>query len=124
MKKLIIRVFLIVVLLISSVSFAQGINKISLLNELNKTYGVELNTVEKNNFENINSELVSGLFSLDKNDLSKDNRDKEIDKLFDKRDKSLTVSLGIDKYSDIKSQANGKIDQTAEKVKSAKKLTP
>jgi predicted RND superfamily exporter protein len=124
MKKLIIRVFLIVVLLISSVSFAQGINKISLLNELNKTYGVELNTVEKNNFENINSELVSGLFSLDKNDLSTDNRNKEIDKLFDKRDKSLTVSLGIDKYSDIKSQANGKIEQTAEKVKSAKKLTP
>ena len=124
MKNLIIRIFLIVVLLISSVSFAQGINKISLLNELNKTYGVELNTVEKNNFENINSELVSGLFSLDENNLSKDNRNKEIDKLFDKRDKSLTVSLGIDKYSDIKSQANGKIEQTAEKVKSAKKLTP
>lgn len=123
MKKLIIRVFLIVVLLISSVSFAQGVNKVSLLNELNKTYGVELNTVEKNNFENINSELVSGLFSLDESNLSKDNRDKEIDKLFDKRDKSLTVSLGIDKYSDIKSQANGKIEQTAEKVKLAKKIT-
>src|SRR6187549_3142501 len=105
MKKIIFKVISIVTFFITTVSFAQGINKISLLNELNKTYGVELNTVEKNNFENINSELVSGLFSLDENNLSKDNRNKEIDKLFDKRDKSLTVSLGIDKYSDIKSQA-------------------
>ncbi len=123
MKKLIFKIFLIAVLLISSVSFAQGMNKVSLLNELNKTYGVELNTVEKSNFENINSELVSGLFSLN-NNLSKDDRNKTIDKLFDKRDKSLTTALGIDKYSDIKSKTNGEIEKTMEKVKQAKKLTP
>ena len=122
MKKLIIRVFLIIVFLISSVSFAQGINKVSLLNELNKTYGVELNTVEKNNFENINNELVSELFSLNANNLSTDDRNKEIDKLFDKRDKSLTQALGINKYSDIKSKADEKIGQTMEKVKQAKKI--
>src|SRR6478735_2617819 len=93
MKKIIFKVILIVAFFISSVSFAQGINKTSLLNELNKTYGIELNTDEKTNYENANSTLVSELFSLDEKNLSKENRDKEIDKLFDKRDKTLRKKI-------------------------------
>lgn len=120
MKELIFKVILIVALFISSVSFAQGINKTSLLNELNKTYGVQLNTDEKANYENANSSLVSELFSLDEKNLSKENRDKEIDKLFDKRDKTLTSSLGINKYSDIKSKTIEKNAETIQKVKQAK----
>ena len=120
MKELIFKVILIVALFISSVSFAQGINKTSLLNELNKTYGVELNTDEKANYENANSTLVSELFSLDEKNLSKENRDKEIDKLFDKRDKTLTSTLGINKYSDIKAVTNDKTTETVQKVKQAK----
>ena len=120
MKELIFKVILIVAFFISSVSFAQGINKTSLLNELNKTYGVELSTDEKTNYENANSTLVSELFSLDEKNLSKENRDKEIDKLFDKRDKTLTSSLGINKYSDIKSKTIEKNAETVQKVKQAK----
>jgi len=120
MKKIIFKVILIVAFFISSVSFAQGINKTSLLNELNKTYGVELSSYEKTSFENANSTLVSDLLGLEEKNLSKENRDKEIDKLFDKRDKTLTSTLGINKYSDIKAVTNDKTTETVQKVKQAK----
>ena len=120
MKELIIKVFLVVIPFISPLSFAQGINKISLLNELNKTYGIVLNQEEKSYFESINNELVSNLFSLDEKKLSKEERDKAIDKLFDKREKSLTSSLGINKYSDLKITTDEKTKLTIQKVKSAK----
>lgn len=123
MKELIIKVFLVIMLFISPLSFAQGINKISLLNELNKTYGIVLNEEEKSYLESINNELVSDLFSLDEKKLSKEERDKAIDKLFDKREKSLTSSLGINKYSDLKITTDEKTKLTIQKVKSAK-MTP
>lgn len=120
MKKIIFKVVLIVSFLIPSASFAQGINKTSLLNELNKTYGVELSTIEKNHYESANSTLVSELFGLEEKNLSKIERDKEIDKLFDKRDKTLTSTLGINKYSDIKSIADEKTSETIQKLKKSK----
>jgi hypothetical protein len=120
MKKLIIKALLIVLFLNSSVSFAQGINKKSLLNELNKTYGIALSADEKTNFENANNTLVLELFGLDEKNLSKEDRDKEINRLFDKRDKTLTSSLGVNKYSDLKSQTDEKTAQTIQKVKAAK----
>ncbi|WP_281226329.1 hypothetical protein [Flavobacterium aquiphilum] len=123
MKKIITKVFLIIAFLYSSIAFTQGINKVSLLNELNKTYGVTLNADEQSNFENANNTLVSELFALEEKNLSKENRDKQIDKLFDKRDKALTSSLGINKYSDIKSQTGSKTAETVQKVK-ASKMTP
>lgn len=122
MKELIFKVILIVVVFISAISFAQGINKKSLLNELNKTYGVALSADEKTSYENANSALVLELFSLDEKKLSKENRDKEINKLFDKRDKTLTSSLGINKYSDIKSKTDEKTAETIQKVKQAKMI--
>jgi hypothetical protein len=123
MKKIIFKVILIVAFFISTISFAQGINKTSLLNELNKTYGVALSTDEKTYYENANNSLVLELFGLDEKNLSKENRDKEIDKLFDKRDKTLTSSLGINKYSDIKVKTADKTAETILKVKEAK-MTP
>jgi serine protease inhibitor len=123
MKELIFKVILIITFFITLVSFAQGINKVSLLNGLNKTYGVALSADEKTYYENANSALVSELFGLDEKNLSKENRDKEIDKLFDKRDKTLTSTLGINKYSDIKSRTNEKIAETIQKVKQSK-MTP
>jgi hypothetical protein len=120
MKKIIFKVILIVAFFISTISFAQGINKTSLLNELNKTYGVALSTDEKTYYENANNSLVLELFGLDEKNLSKENRDKEIDKLFDKRDKTLTSSLGINKYSDIKVKTADKTAETIQKVKEAK----
>jgi hypothetical protein len=120
MKELIFKVILIVAFFISTISSAQGINRTSLLNELNKTYGVALSTDEKTYFENANSKIVLELFGLDEKNLSKENRDKEIDKLFDKRDKTLTSSLGINKYSGIKARTDEKIAETIKKVKQAK----
>lgn len=123
MKKIINKIFLTALLLASSVSFAQGMNKASLLNELNKTYGVTLSTEEKTYFENANGTLVLELVGLEQKNLSKENRNKEIDTLFDKRDKALTSSLGINKYSDIKSKSDAKTSETIQKIKEAK-ITP
>jgi hypothetical protein len=123
MKRVIFKVIIIVTFFVSTALFAQGINKTSLLNELNKTYGVELSTDEKTYYENANSALVLELFSLDEKNLSKEDRDKEINKLFDKRDKTLTSSLGINKYSDIKSKTDEKTAETMQKIKDAK-MTP
>jgi hypothetical protein len=120
MKELISKVFLIVALFLSSVSFSQGINKKSLLNELNKTYGIALSDDEKTSFENANKELILDLFGLDEKNLSKEDRNNEINKIFDKRDKTLTSSLGINKYSDIKSKTDEKVVQIIQKVKQAK----
>lgn len=120
MKELIIKSLVIIGLLFSPYSFGQGINKISLLNELNKTYGIVLNQEEKNHLNNINSELVSNLLSLDEKTVGKEVRDKAIDKLFDLRDKSLTSSLGINKYSDLKVATDQKTKETIQKVKEAK----
>ena len=120
MKEIISKAFLIVTIFISFGSFAQGINKKSLLNELNKTYGIALSEDEKTYFENANKQLILELFSVDEKKLSKEERDKHIDKLFDKRDKTLTSSLGINKYSDIKSKTDERIAQTIQKVKAAK----
>lgn len=120
MKKIIFKVTAITALFISTVSFAQGLNKTSLLNELNKTYGIPLNADEKNNFETANSTLVAELLGLEEKNLSKEIRDKEIDKLFDKRDKTLTSTLGINKYSDIKAKTDEKNTETIKKVKQSK----
>ena len=120
MKEIILKAFLIVTFFISFGSFAQGINKKSLLNELNKTYGIALSEDEKTYFENANKQLILELFSIDEKKLPKDERNKNIDKLFDKRDKTLTSSLGINKYSDIKSKTDERIAQTIQKVKAAK----
>lgn len=123
MKKIINKIFLTALLLASSVSFAQGMNKASLLNELNKTYGITLSTEEKTYFENANGALVLELVGLEQKNLSKENRNKEIDTLFDKRDKALTSSLGINKYSDIKSKSDAKTAETIQKIRVAK-ITP
>ncbi|WP_348798532.1 hypothetical protein [Flavobacterium adhaerens] len=123
MKKSFAKLFFTVLFFTSFISFAQGINKVSLLNELNKTYGIELTATEKNTFENTNIELISGLLSLDEKNLSKEIRSKEIDKLFDKRDKSLTSSLGINKYSDIKAKTDEKNQEIIQKIKQGK-ITP
>ncbi|PKB15573.1 hypothetical protein [Flavobacterium sp. 5] len=120
MKELIFKAILIIAFFISSISFAQGINKKSLLNELNKTYGIALSEDEKTYYENANNQLVLELFTIDEKNLSKEDRNKQIDKLFDKRDKTLTSSLGINKYSDIKAKTDEKIAQTIQKIKEAK----
>ncbi|WP_348798531.1 hypothetical protein [Flavobacterium adhaerens] len=116
MKKSLFKLSLVLAFLISVTSYAQGLNKASLLKELNNTNGVSLNASEKASYEKANNELVTGLLGLDKKNLSKEDRDKEVDKLFDKRDKSLASSLGVKKSSGL----NKSIKSTKRKVKLAK----
>ena len=120
MRELIFKVCLLVTFLITSASFAQDLNKTSLLSDLNNTEGIELSKTEKSSFEKANNELVSNLIAMDKKERSKSERDKEIEHLFDQRDKNLSASLGLNKYSDIKSKTDLSIQQDKEKLKLTK----
>ena len=115
MRELIFKVCLIATLLLTSATFAQAFNKSSLLSELNNTNGITLSPAEKSSFDQANNEFVSELADLDKKNLSAEERDKEVDKLFDKRDKKLNKALGS-KYSGI----NKSVNKTKRRVKLAK----
>ncbi|MBK0369052.1 hypothetical protein [Flavobacterium agrisoli] len=116
MKELIFKICLVVSFFVSTMSFAQSLNKNSLLSELNNTNGVSLNAQEKASYEKANADLATGLFNMDKKNLPKDQRDKEIDNLFDKRNNSLKSTLGPGKSSGLTKNIN----QTKRKIKLAK----
>ncbi|MEN2400928.1 hypothetical protein GKZ90_0014175 [Flavobacterium sp. MC2016-06] len=120
MKEVILKLTLCLVFLISSASFAQAFNKKTLTSALGATDGASLDTKQKGAYDKANADLVSGLADLDKKDLPKTDRDKKIDDLFDKRDKSLASSLGADKYGDVKKKTDKNIKSVKRKVKLAK----
>ncbi|MWB95369.1 hypothetical protein GON26_13450 [Flavobacterium sp. GA093] len=120
MKEVIIKLSFCLAFLISSVSFAQGLNKKSLLSELNKTEGVTLDAKQKSSYEKANADLATGLLNLDKKSVSKTERDSKIDGLFSKRDKDLKSSLGNDKFLDLNKKTSKNIKQLQRKVKLAK----
>ncbi|RED26215.1 hypothetical protein BD847_0130 [Flavobacterium cutihirudinis] len=120
MKEVILKLTFCLALLISSAGFAQGFNKKTLTAALGATQGVSLDNKQKNAYDKANADLVAGLTDLDKKNLSKKERDSQIDNLFDKRDKSLASSLGADKYSDVKKKTDKNINSVKRKVKLAK----
>lgn len=120
MKKVIIKLSFCLAFLISTVSLAQGLNKKSLLSELNKTEGISLDAKQKSNYEKANADLATGLLELDKKTLSKTDRDSKIESLFNKRDKDLQTSLGNDKFMSLNKKTSKNIKQLQRKIKLAK----
>ena len=119
MRAFIFKFCVLATLFITSVTFGQGYNKKSLTADLNSTNGVSLSAAEKSSYEKANNEFIAGVADLDKKNLSQAERDKEIDKLFDKRDKSLEKSMG-GKYKDIKKSTEKSMRSTKRKIKLAK----
>ncbi|MFH7012508.1 hypothetical protein ACHRV5_11595 [Flavobacterium sp. FlaQc-52] len=120
MKNALLKLTFCLVFLISSAGIAQALNKKSLTSELGKTEGISLDAKQKSSFDKANNDLVTGLFDIDKKKLPQADRDSKIDGLFDKRDKSLSSSLGADKYTDVKKKTDKNIKQLKRKVKLAK----
>jgi len=99
---------------------AQTLNKKTLVSDLNKTEDVTMSEQQKKDYESINNHLADDLVNVDKSDKSEKDRDKEIDKLFDKRDNDVDAIFGKDsKYDDTKKN----LRKTSNKMRRKMKLT-
>jgi hypothetical protein len=100
---------------------AQTLNKKSLLTDLNNTEGVKLTPQQQKDYESSNNQLAGDLLNMDKSKKSKDDRDKEVDRLFDKRDKDIDNLFGKDsKYDETRKSLHKTSNKMRRKVKLAK----
>jgi hypothetical protein len=122
MKKQITKFLLLTVFVFSvSVVSAQVLNKKSLVADLNKTEDVKLTSEQQKEYESINNKLADDLIKASTNSKSKEELDKETDRLFDKRDKDVDGIFGIDeKYKDTKKSLKRQSRGIRLKVKAAK----
>lgn len=122
MKKQITKFLLLTVFVFSvSVASAQLLNKKSLLADLNKTEDVSLTPQQQKDYESINNKLADDLIKASTNSKSKEELDKETDRLFDKRDKDVDGIFGLDdKYKDTKKSLKRQSRGIRLKVKAAK----
>lgn len=99
---------------------AQTLNKKTLVSDLNKTEDVTMTAQQKKEYESINNRLADDLVNVDKSEKSQEDRDKEIDKLFDKRDNDVDNIFGKDsKYDDTRKN----LKKTSNKMRRKMKLT-
>ena len=122
MKKQITKFLLLTVFAFSfSVISAQVLNKKSLVADLNKTEDVKLTSQQQKEYESINNKLADDLIKASTNSKSKEELDKETDRLFDKRDKDVDGIFGLDdKYKDTKKSLKRQSRGIRLKVKAAK----
>jgi hypothetical protein len=122
MKKQITKFLLLTVFVFSvSVVSAQVLNKKSLVADLNKTEDVKLTSQQQKEYESINNKLADDLIKASTNSKSKEEQDKETDRLFDKRDKDVDGIFGLDdKYKDTKKSLKRQSRGIRLKVKAAK----
>ncbi len=100
---------------------AQSMNKKSLLSDLNNTEGVKLDSKQKKDYESINSKLADDLVDLDKKSKNQDDRDKEVDRLFDKRDNDIDKMFGNDKkFDDTRKELKKTSNHMRRKIKLTK----
>jgi predicted oxidoreductase len=100
---------------------AQTLNKKSLISDLNNTEGVKLSPQQQKDYESSNNKLAGDLLNMDKSSKSKDDRDKEVDRLFDKRDNDIDNLFGKDsKYDETRKSMKKTSNKMRRKVKLAK----
>jgi hypothetical protein len=95
MKKVLGFLTFLLVFSIADMS-AQYKNKKELANDLNDPSGLTMNAKQKKDFENANNQMLADLERNDKSNKSKEDRDKEIDRIFDKNDKDMDRMFGND----------------------------
>lgn len=122
MKSFIVKLLLLSIFVLSINSLgAQTLNKKSLISDLNDTEGVKLTPQQQKDYESSNTKLAGDLLNMDKSSKSKDDRDKEVDRLFDKRDKDIDNMFGKDsKYDDTRKSLHKTSNKMRRKVKLAK----
>ena len=101
---------------------AQLMNKKSVLSDLGNTEGVKLDSKQQKDYDRINNDLADNLLKVDSDkNKSKNDRDKEIDNLFDKRDNDIDNLFGKDsKYNETKKSMRKTSNKMRRKMKLAK----
>ena len=122
MKIKIINLLALAVFIVSaSAVSAQVLNKKSLLADLNKTEEVKLTPEQQKEYEEINGKLADDLIQVSSSTKSKEEKDKDTDRLFDKRDEDVDGIFGLDeKYKDTKKSLKRQSRGIRLKVKAAK----
>lgn len=100
---------------------AQTLNKKSLLSDLDNPGTAKLNSQQQKEYNEANKKLADDLFELNKNAKTKEERDKGIDDLFDKRDKDIDKIFGADDtFKDAKKELKKNTFNMRMKIKLAK----
>jgi hypothetical protein len=122
MKKLFapILLALVCVFAFTAVS-AQNINKKSLVSDLDNTDGIKMDSKQKKQYDDINNHTANQLMDLDKTPKSKNDRDKDVDKIFDQRDNDVDKLFGNDKaFEDSRKNFHKSSKELRRKYKLAK----
>ena len=122
MKKLLSGIMLVFTFLfVCYTSPAQTLDKKSLMSELGNHGKFNLTPQQQSELDASNQKLTDDLFELDKNAKSKEERDKGIDNLFDKREGDLDSIFGADDaFKDAKKELKKNTKGVRRKVKVAK----
>ena len=122
MKILLKILFLAIITFSLQTVSAQLMNKKSVLSDLGNTEGVKLDSKQQKEYDKINNDLADKLLKVDSDkNKSKNDRDKEIDNLFDKRDNDIDNLFGKDsKYNETKKSMRKTSNKMRRKMKLAK----
>jgi hypothetical protein len=122
MKTIIATLFAVCLFSLSATTVAaQTINKKSLMSDLNNADGMTMDSKQKKEYESINTNTANSLLEMDKKTMPKDDRDKEVDKIFDKRDNDVDKLWGKDSiYEDTRKTYKKKTRSLRLKIKAAK----
>ncbi len=113
--------FLAIFTLSLQAASAQIMNKKSIMSDLGNTEGVKLDSKQQKEYEKSNNDLAESLLKVDKSPKSKNDRDKEIDGLFDKRDNDIDNIFGKDsKYEESRKSMKKTSNKMRRKMKLAK----
>lgn len=120
--KLISKILLLAMFTLSiQAASAQLMNRKSVVSELGSTDGVKLDSKQQKDYDKINNDLADNLLKVDKSNKSKNDRDKEIDGLFDKRDNDIDNLFGKDsKYEESRKSMKKTSNRMRRKMKLAK----
>lgn len=100
---------------------AQVMNRKSVMSDLGNTEGVKLDSKQQKEYDKSNNELADNLFKVDSKKKSQNDRDKEIDGLFDKRDNDIDNIFGKDsKYEESRKSMKKTSNRMRRKMKLAK----
>jgi hypothetical protein len=122
LNKNLIKFFLLLIC-VFTIQFltAQSMDKKSLLADLNSTENVKLDSRQKKDYESINNKLADDLVDMDKKSNKQDDRDKEVDRLFDRRDNDIDKMFGNDKkFEDTRKELKKTSNHMRRKIKLTK----
>jgi len=104
----------------TTASAQSSLDKKTMISQLDNTNGMTMDNKQKKDYDNINSRTADELIDVDKSNKPKNDRDKAIDGIFDKRDKDVDNIFGNDKKYD---ESKRNYDRNSKDLRRKYKLT-